>query len=49
MAETAPPASRSVPVILPPDLVALLQEMGLAWEEVRIYQYLLNSPSAISS
>lgn len=36
-------------MILPPDIVALLQEMGLAWGEVRIYQYLLNSPSAISS
>jgi sugar-specific transcriptional regulator TrmB len=37
------------PVILGPDLVALLQEMGLAWDEVRIYQFLLNSSSAISS
>lgn len=37
------------PVILAPDLVALLQEMGLAWDEVRIYQFLLNSSSAISS
>ena len=36
-------------VILAPDIVALLQEMGLAWDEVRIYQYLLNSSSAISS
>ena len=37
------------PVILGPDLVALLQEMGLTWDEVRIYQFLLNSSSAISS
>jgi DNA-binding MarR family transcriptional regulator len=36
-------------VILSPDLVALLQEMGLTWDEVRIYQFLLNSSSAISS
>jgi sugar-specific transcriptional regulator TrmB len=44
----APPAQAS-PVILGPDLVALLQEMGLTWDEVRIYQFLLNSSSAISS
>ena len=37
------------PVILSPDLVALLHEMGLTWDEVRIYQFLLNSSSAISS
>jgi sugar-specific transcriptional regulator TrmB len=37
------------PVLLSPDLVALLQEMGLSWDEVRIYQFLLNSSSAISS
>ena len=37
------------PVILSPDIVALLQEMGLTWDEVRIYQYLLNASSAISS
>jgi sugar-specific transcriptional regulator TrmB len=37
------------PVILTPDLIALLQEMGLSWDEVRIYQFLLNSSSAISS
>lgn len=36
-------------VLLGPDLVALLQEMGLTWDEVRIYQFLLNSSSAISS
>jgi hypothetical protein len=42
-------APRQTPVILAPDIVALLQEMGLAWDEVRIYQYLLNSSSAISS
>lgn len=36
-------------VLLTPDLVALLQEMGLEWDEVRIYQFLLNSSSAISS
>lgn len=37
------------PVILGPDLVALLQDMGLSWDEVRIYQFLLNAPSSISS
>jgi sugar-specific transcriptional regulator TrmB len=37
------------PVILSPDLVAILQDMGLTWDEVRIYQFLLNSSSAISS
>jgi sugar-specific transcriptional regulator TrmB len=40
---------RGTPVILGPDLIALLQEMGLTWDEVRIYQFLLNASSAISS
>lgn len=44
-----PPPAQPEPVILGPDLVALLQEMGLSWDEVRIYQFLLNSSSAISS
>lgn len=44
-----PAESAATPVILSPDLVALLQEMGLTWDEVRIYQFLLNSSSAISS
>lgn len=44
-----PPPRQTQPVILGPDLVALLQEMGLSWDEVRIYQFLLNSSSAISS
>ena len=43
------PAPPRTTVLLGPDLVALLQEMGLAWDEVRIYQFLLNSSSAISS
>lgn len=44
-----PMDERRPPVILSPDLIALLQEMGLTWDEVRIYQFLLNSSSAISS
>jgi len=40
---------RGTGVILSPDIVALLQEMGLAWDEVQIYQYLLNASSAVSS
>jgi len=42
-------AQGAAPIILGPDLVALLQEMGLSWDEVRIYQFLLNASSAISS
>lgn len=37
------------PIVLSPDLVALLQTMGLTWDEVRIYQFLLNASPAISS
>lgn len=36
-------------IVLGPDLVALLQDLGLTWDEVRIYQVLLNSSTAIAS
>lgn len=36
-------------IVLGPDLVALLQDLGLTWDEVRIYQFLLNSSTAIAS
>lgn len=35
--------------VLGPDLVTLLQDLGLSWDEVRIYQFLLNASTAIAS
>lgn len=40
---------RTDAIILGPDIVGLLYEIGLTWEEVRIYQFLLNAPSAVAS
>jgi sugar-specific transcriptional regulator TrmB len=40
---------RAYPAILSPDLVSILQSLGLTWDEVRIYQFLLGSSPALSS
>lgn len=36
-------------IVLGPDVVALLQDLGLTWDEVQIYQFLLNASTAIAS